>query len=238
MGSNMAEAHPVGFQWVMEAKARGTQVVHIDPRFTRTSAVADRYVSLRVGQRHRVPRRGDQLHPVQRTGLPGVRHRIHERVVHRRRKLPGTPRISTDCSAGTTTRPRPTTRRPGTTSRRARRATARTPRTTAHRISTAPAAPPIEGGAGDIPTDPTLQHPRCVYQILKRHYARYTPEMVERICGVPAEEFLQIAKAWAENSGRERTSALVYSMGWTQHSVGAQYIRTGGDHPAAAGQHR
>ena len=49
MGSNMAEAHPVGFQWVMEAKARGTQVVHIDPRFTRTSAVADKYVSLRVG---------------------------------------------------------------------------------------------------------------------------------------------------------------------------------------------
>jgi formate dehydrogenase major subunit len=66
-----------------------------------------------------------------------------------------------------------------------------------------------------------------VYQILKRHYARYTPEMVERICGVPAEQFLHIAKAWAENSGRERTAALVYSTGWTQHSVGAQYIRTG-----------
>src|SRR3954463_11610386 len=49
MGSNMAEAHPVGFQWVMEAKARGAQVVHIDPRFTRTSAVADRHVTLRAG---------------------------------------------------------------------------------------------------------------------------------------------------------------------------------------------
>ena len=49
MGSNMAEAHPVGFQWVMEAKARGTQVVHIDPRFTRTSAVADKHVPLRAG---------------------------------------------------------------------------------------------------------------------------------------------------------------------------------------------
>src|SRR4029077_19701278 len=86
--------------------------------------------------------------------------------------------------------------------------------------------PPIEG-AHDIPADPTLQHPRCVYQILKRHYARYTPEMVERVCGVPAEQFLQIAKAWTENSCRERTTALVYSVGWTQHSVGAQYIRAG-----------
>ena len=87
--------------------------------------------------------------------------------------------------------------------------------------------PPIERGAGDIPADPTLQHPRCVYQILKRHYARYTPEMVERVCGVPAEQFLEVAKAWAENSGRERTAALVYSVGWTQHTVGAQYIRAG-----------
>src|SRR6185503_1649671 len=86
---------------------------------------------------------------------------------------------------------------------------------------------PIEGGAGDIPADPTLQHPRCVYQMLKRHYARYTPEMVERVCGVPADQFLEVARAWAENSGRERTTALVYSVGWTQHSVGAQYIRSG-----------
>src|SRR6185503_10845936 len=76
---------------------------------------------------------------------------------------------------------------------------------------------PLEGTPGDIPSDPTLQHPRCVYQILKRHYARYTPEMVERICGVPADQFLDIAKAWADNSGRERTTALVYSVGWTQH---------------------
>jgi formate dehydrogenase major subunit len=75
--------------------------------------------------------------------------------------------------------------------------------------------------------DETLQHPRCVYQILKRHYARYTPEAVERICGIPAERFEEVARAWTENSGRDRTTALVYSVGWTQHSVGVQYIRTG-----------
>ncbi len=84
-----------------------------------------------------------------------------------------------------------------------------------------PGAPP------HVERDETLQHPRCVYQVLKRHFARYTPEMVERVCGVPAEQFLEVARAWAENSGRERTTALVYSVGWTQHSVGAQYIRAG-----------
>ena len=49
MGSNMAEAHPVGFQWVVEAKARGAKVIHVDPRFTRTSALSDTYVALRAG---------------------------------------------------------------------------------------------------------------------------------------------------------------------------------------------
>src|SRR3954447_21047399 len=49
MGSNMAEAHPVGFQWVVEGKNRGARVIHIDPRFTRTSAIADEHVALRVG---------------------------------------------------------------------------------------------------------------------------------------------------------------------------------------------
>src|SRR5207237_5052685 len=75
-------------------------------------------------------------------------------------------------------------------------------------------------------TDPTLEHPRCVFQILKRHFSRYTPEMVEATCGVPRELFLKVAEALCRNSGRERTSAFCYAVGWTQHSVGVQYIRT------------
>ncbi len=74
--------------------------------------------------------------------------------------------------------------------------------------------------------DTSLEDPRCVFQLLKRHYSRYTPEMVERICGVPRETFLEVAEALCENSGRERTSAFCYAVGWTQHSVGVQYIRT------------
>ncbi len=79
----------------------------------------------------------------------------------------------------------------------------------------------------EIEKDPTLQHPRCVYQILSRHFARYTPEFVEDVCGTSREQFLAVCEAWTAASGRERTSALIYSVGWTQHSVGAQYIRAG-----------
>ena len=75
--------------------------------------------------------------------------------------------------------------------------------------------------------DPTLQHPRCVFQILKRHYARYTPEMVERICGIPPDLFLKVADTLIANSGRERTTMLTYAVGWTQHSTGVQTIRAG-----------
>jgi formate dehydrogenase major subunit len=83
---------------------------------------------------------------------------------------------------------------------------------------------PLPGGTPE--RDETLQHPRCVYQILKRHFSRYTPEVVEEICGVPGELFLKVAEAVTRNSGRDRTTAFVYSVGWTQHTVGVQYIRT------------
>ncbi len=78
---------------------------------------------------------------------------------------------------------------------------------------------------GEVRRDESLQDPFCVFQILKRHYARYTPEMVERICGVPPDQFGKVCEAVTANSGRERTTAWVYSVGWTQHSVGVQYIR-------------
>ena len=85
------------------------------------------------------------------------------------------------------------------------------------------------GGAAAHPDpdrDETLQHPRCVFQVLKRHFARYTPEMVEQVCGVPPEAFARVCELVTENSGPDRTTALVYSVGWTQHTVGVQYIRT------------
>ena len=78
---------------------------------------------------------------------------------------------------------------------------------------------------GPPQNDYTLTHPFCVYQILKRHYAAYTPEMVERTTGCPREVFLKVAEAVARNSGRERTGAICYAVGWTHHTTGVQMIR-------------
>src|SRR5581483_11666505 len=75
------------------------------------------------------------------------------------------------------------------------------------------------------PSDPTLENAKCVYQLLKRHYEPYTPEMVERITGCPKETFLKVAEALLQNAGRERTSAWCYAVGWTHHTTGVQMIR-------------
>jgi formate dehydrogenase major subunit len=82
------------------------------------------------------------------------------------------------------------------------------------------------GADGFVTTDPSLAHPRCVYQLMKLHYARYTPEMVERVCGTPKEKFLQICEMMASTATPTRAMTMMYALGWTQHSVGTQMIRT------------
>ena len=77
-----------------------------------------------------------------------------------------------------------------------------------------------------LPSGLTLQHPRCVYQVLKRHFSRYTPEMVERACGVPQDLFLRLAETFCSASGPDKTASICYALGWTQHSKGSQVIRT------------
>src|SRR5690606_25652969 len=83
------------------------------------------------------------------------------------------------------------------------------------------------GDDGYVVTDPTLQHPRCVYQLLKKHYARYTPEMVERVCGTTQEQFHTVVDMLASTARADRAATILYALGWTQHTVGSQIIRTG-----------
>jgi formate dehydrogenase major subunit len=231
MGSNMAEAHPVGFQWVMEGKARGATVIHIDPRFTRTSAVADMHVPLRAGTdnafiggvinyilAHELDFREYVLAFTNASFLVDERYRDTE-------DLDG---LFSGYDSGTVSYDPGSWHYEGTAPVNS---TGRNDPAHAKEFS-APhqhgsGGPVIEGAADGIASDPTLQHPRCVYQILKRHFARYTPEMVEATCGTPKELFLKVCRAWTSNSGRERTAGLVYSVGWTQHTTGAQYIRAG-----------
>jgi len=83
------------------------------------------------------------------------------------------------------------------------------------------------GEDGYARVDPTLQHPRSVYQLLKKHYSRYTPEMVERVCGTPRDKFLKVCEMLASTSSPDRAATVMYALGWTQHSIGSQIIRTG-----------
>ena len=227
MGSNMAEAHPVGFQWVMEAKARGAKVFHIDPRFTRTSAVADQHVGLRAG--------------TDIAFLGGVINYILSNNLEFREYV----QAYTNASFLLNERYQDTEDLDGLFSGYDPHTASYDPSTwlyqsiaveegggSREKEQSAPyqhggAGPVIEGASEEMAADPTLQHPRCVFQVLKRHFARYTPEMVERVCGVPRELFFDVCRALTDNSGRERTTALVYSVGWTQHTAGVQFIRAG-----------
>jgi formate dehydrogenase major subunit len=215
----MAECHPVGFRWVMEARRRGATVIHVDPRFTRTSAASDVHVPLRAGT------------DIVFLGAL-VRHVIEEQRYFRDYVVEYTnaPAIVTeeftdaDDLEGLFSGWQADERRYDPAS---------------WRYEDAPPAP--AGDPDAVPTgeayseratqhraprmDPTLQHPRCVFQITRRHFARYTPELVEDVCGVPPALFARVAEAVCANSGRERTSAIVYAVGWTQHTVGVQNVR-------------
>ncbi|MDX6474900.1 MAG: formate dehydrogenase major subunit [Gaiellaceae bacterium] len=223
MGSNMAENHPVGFQWVMEARERGADVIHVDPRFTRTSAVATKFVGIRAGS--------------DIAFLGGIVNYIFEHeqwfdeYVKRYTNAPvivDERFLDTEDLDGLFSGWDPETKKydPETWQYAGMEAK-----------SEAGAPPKGEpaghGGAGgglsggEPPEeDETLQHERCVFQILKRHFARYTPELVADACGCSVEEFLFVARKLCENSGREKTSSFAYAVGWTQHTVGVQIIRT------------
>jgi formate dehydrogenase major subunit len=225
MGSNMAEAHPVGFQWVMEAKARGARVIHVDPRFTRTSAVADTYVQLRAGSD--IAFLGGIVNHILSNDLD---FREYVLAYTNAPFLVGPDYRDTEDLDGLFSGYDPETAAYDPKTWMYEGMEAEDQQSGAEAKETASGLQHESGGAsmphGDPPRDDTLQDPRTVWQILKRHFARYTPEVVEQVCGVPREQFLEVAEAWARNSGRDRTAALVYAVGWTQHSVGVQYIRT------------
>jgi formate dehydrogenase major subunit len=226
----MAEAHPVAFQWVMEAKKRGAKVIHVDPRFTRTSAHADLPVPIRAGAD--IAFVGGLINYVLTSekyfrdyvlaytnaatiltedfadteDLDGVfsgldrEHRLYDQETWRYQGGDPIRAVAGDRSPK-------------------EKQVKEAARGEAHGSGGAAAHPAAD-------TDPTLQHPRCVFQVLKRHFARYTPEVVAEIAGVPEATFKKVCELITENSGRDRTTAFVYSVGWTHHTTGAQCIRT------------
>ncbi len=196
----MAEAHPVGFRWVMKSKERGATIIHVDPRFSRTSALADIWVPIRAG--------GD-------IALLGglVRHIIENNlffrdyVVHFTNASCILREDFRDAEEGAT----------GFFSGWSGEQCGYDRKTWLYKG---------DGGLSFPERDLTLQHPRCVFQTLRRHFARYTPEMVEKICGISPALFHKVADALVAASGPEKTAAICYALGWTQHSKGVQIIRT------------
>ncbi len=216
MGSNMAENHPIAFRFAIKAREQGARLIHIDPRFSRTSAMADTYVRIRSGTdiaflggiinyilEHDLWFKDYVLAYTNASTLIDERYlgpedldgmfsgfeperRAYDNETWRHRQRPDDDQPQEDTAEKTGI------------------------------------------GALKEPAQPlrdeTLQDPFCVLQIVKRHYARYTPEMVSDICGCTPEELIAVARALAENSNPERTSAFCYAMGWAQHTVGVQMI--------------
>src|SRR4030095_547890 len=197
MGGNAAEAHPCGFKWVTEAKAHNkARLIVVDPRFTRSAAVADVYAPIRAGtdivflggvinyllandkiQREYVTQYTDFTFIVKEEYA--FRNGIYSGYNAEKRR---DDKSTWDYELGED---------------------------------------------GYVKVDSTLQHPRCVYNLMKQHYARYTPEMVERVCGTPKDKFLTVCDMLASTSTPTRAATILYALGWTQHSVGAQMIRCG-----------
>jgi len=221
MGSNMAENHPVCFRYVMKARERGATIIHVDPRFSRTSAVVDRFVRIRPGS--------------DIAFLGGLINYVIEHETYFKEYVAAYTNACTLISEEF----RDTEDLDGLFSGFLKEEHRYSSDTWQYQGQETPPSPSMHqqfssmsysqrvgnfSGQWPPPSDPTMQDPHCVFQIVKRHFSRYTPEMVEKVCGVPREDFLAVARAISENSGRERTTAFCYAVGWTQHTTGPQII--------------
>ena len=196
MGGNPAENHPVGFKWFMEAKrGRNAKLCVVDPRFTRTAAVADVYAPIRAGTdiafllgliRHTIENK-----------------RYHEDYVKIHTNAPYVIGEKFDFNDGLFA---------GFDEGKGE-----------YDKTLWGYEAGAKGGAYKV--DPTLEDPRCVFQLLRKHVARYTPEVVEQVCGTPKDKFLKVADVVTSTGNAERVGTITYALGWTQHSTGVQMIR-------------
>jgi formate dehydrogenase major subunit len=263
MGSNMAENHPVAFRWPMKARVNGATLIHVDPRFTRTSAMCNIHAPIRAGSdiaflggliNYVINSDRWNSDPFFRTWvanytnaptlinpefkdveeLAGVFSGLSQQYrggvpewpyngfvgeydnatwqYDRQGGKPGAGRDMGDTGW------QAATQRSGESAQQG-----------SQREAALPKGPPYEPLVRSLlkpepRRDPTLQDPSCVFQIVKRHFARYTPEMVERVTGCSKELFVKVAETILANSGRDRTTSFAYAVAWTQHTNGPQVI--------------
>ena len=196
MGGNAAEAHPCGFKWVTEAlEHRKAKLIVVDPRFTRSAAIADLYAPIRVG--------------TDIAFLGGVinyllsNNKIHQEYVKAYTNVAFLIKDEFAFEEGYFT---------------GYDAGKRTYDKTSWGYQM--------GADGFAMVDETLENPKCVYQLMKAHFSRYTPDVVNNICGTPKDTFLKVCDLIGSTATPSRVMTILYALGWTQHSVGSQNIRT------------
>jgi len=221
MGGNPAENHPCGFKWAMEAKRnRNAKLISVDPRFTRTSAVADLYVPIRTGtdiaflggvinyaiSNNRINK--DYVVNYTNAGfivkdgftMPSLEQGVFSGYDAEKKTYDKASWNYADAAGGHAA---PAVGKDGK-----------------------PLAPALPG---TTIFDRTLENPNCVFQLLKKHYSRYTPETVEKITGIPKDQFLKAADLFTsirKDGDTKKVATIIYALGWTQHSYGSQNIRT------------
>ena len=199
MGGNPAENHPVGFRWVMEAKRnRNAKLVAVDPRFQRTAAVADCFVQIRAGTD--IAFLGGLIHYSLSHG------RYHADYVRNNTNAPLLIKegYSFNEQDGVFSGWDPAKKSYDKSS-------------WSYELD----------GQNMAKIDLTMEHPRSVFQLMKQHYSRYTPEMVSRICGCSPQEFEKAAELITSTYGPDKAGTIMYALGWTHHSTAVQIIHCG-----------
>ena len=197
MGGNAAEAHPCGFKWVTEAKAHNkARLIVVDPRFTRTASVADYYAPIRTGTD--IAFMGGLINYLLTEDK--IQHEYVRNYTDVSFMVKAGYGFEDGIFSGYDVDKRAYTDKSGW----------------GYEL----------GEDGFVKTDPSLHDPRCVYQLMKQHYSRYNIELASQICGMPVDAMQKIWEEIATCSQPGKTMTILYALGWTQHSIGAQIIRS------------
>jgi formate dehydrogenase major subunit len=233
MGGNPAENHPCGFKWVVEAKkTRNAKLIVVDPRFTRTASQADLFCQIRAGAD--IAFLGGIIHYALENNRIAKKYLVNYTnasfIVKEGFKLPEDGLYSGfDPEKKVYDKSTWNYEEGGDLSGKTVTASPAVHAAALKTVNGAAAPPPPPSLPAKVAFDLTLQHPRCVFQLLKQQYSRYTPEMVERITGIPKAQFLKAADLYTsirKDGDTKKAGTIIYAVGWTQHTFGTQIIRT------------
>ncbi|MDH4140549.1 MAG: molybdopterin-dependent oxidoreductase [Coriobacteriia bacterium] len=221
IGGNNAENHPISMKWITEAKKNGAKYIVVDPRFTRSAAVADMYAPLRSGSD--IAFLGGLFNYILQNDL------YHKEYVENYTTASWLVNPDYGFDDGLFTGYDDAGRKYDTATW-SYQTEGETPwdtsATGAFAWVNAPGTPEFTAPVPKTPKkDPTLQDPNCVFQLMKKHYERYTPEVVSAVTGTPQDRLLEVYALYASTGEPGKSGTILYAMGMTQHTNGSQNVR-------------